>query len=217
MGQQTLGGHDTDSSANRMYLDQSQTQPESTEIVTVGTQSNPRGPFPWGIEVAMDASLSGAGSPQNRCVTDIPDGFPEETSHSGTPQGSGSPWEPGSYGYRHKRLCQPAITGTQPLVAMATAPGQTHAPASGTRQGPHTTCQPLVPASDTRQGSQATCQNSDPSQRAGSTGDVSTQAMKPPPVVNIVSSSGNTMVSSSTSTSASTMQSQYGVALYWHG
>ena len=29
-GQRTLCGHDTDSSTNRMYLDQSQTQPEST-------------------------------------------------------------------------------------------------------------------------------------------------------------------------------------------
>ena len=94
-GQRTLGGHDRDSSANRMYLDQSQAQPESTEIVNVGTESRPQGPFPSEIEVAVDASPSGAGSPQNRCATDIPDGFPEGMSHSGTPRGSGGPGNPG--------------------------------------------------------------------------------------------------------------------------
>ena len=57
------------------------------------------------------------------------------------------------------------------------------------------------------------CQNSDPFQRASSTGGVSTQAMKSPPVVNIVSLSGNTTVSSSTSTSASSLQSQSSMAL----
>ena len=62
--QRTLGSHDTDSSANRMYLDQTQTQPESTEIVTVGTESSPQGLSPLGIEIAVDASPSGAGSPQ---------------------------------------------------------------------------------------------------------------------------------------------------------
>ena len=170
----TLDGHDTDSSANRIYLDQSQTQPESTEVVTVGTESNPQGPFPSGIEVAVDASPSGASSPQNRCATDIPDDFPEGTSHSGTPQGSGGPgnpgpmdmdtddrssmnWTPATQGSAD----QPALTGTQSLVTMATSLGQTHAPAR-----------------DTRQGSQVTCQNSDPSQRAGVIGGISTQLWK---------------------------------------
>ena len=55
-------------------------------------------------------------------------------------------------------------------------------------------------------------ERSDPFQRAGSTGGVSTQAMKSPPMVNIVSSSGDTAVSSSTSTSAS-MQSQSSMEL----
>ena len=97
---------------------------------------------------------------------------------------------------------------------MATALGQTRAPASGTGHGPQAMCQPLAPASGTRQGSQAMCQNSDPFQWAGSIGDVSTQAMKSTSEVNIVSLSGNTAVSSSTSTSAaSTMQSQSSMAL----
>ena len=136
-GQRTLCGHDTDSSANRMYLDQSQTQPESTKIVTVGTESSPWGPSPLGIELTMDTSPSGAGSPQNRCATDIPDGFPEG-SHSGTPWGSGSPGNPGLMDIdtddcsslnrtpaTQGSAGQPALTGTQPLVAMATSLAQT--------------------------------------------------------------------------------------------
>ena len=226
MGQRTLDGHDTVSSVNQMYLDQSQTQPESTEIVTVGTENNPRGPFPSGIEVAVDASPSGAGSPQNRCATDIPDGFPEGTSHSGTPRGSGGSGNPGPMDIdtddRSSTNRTPATQGsadqsalmvTQPLVAMATSLDQTRAPASGTHQGPQAMCSHLAAASDTRQGSQTTCQSSDSSQRAGVTGGVSTQAMKTPPVVNIVSLSGNTAVSSSTSTSVSTMQSESSMAL----
>ena len=130
-------------------------------------------------------------------------------SHSGTPRGSGSPGNPGPMDIDTDDCSSPnwtpatqgsagqaAFTGTQPLVAVATIPGQTR-----------------VPASHNWQGSQATFQNSDPCQRAGSTGGVSTQAMKPPPVVSVVSSSGNTAMSSSTSTSASTMESQSSMAL----